>query len=221
MSNTTANAVQLRKDRVIAWAIHQLKSSGTCILDTETTDLDGEIIDLAILSANTGEVLYNSLIKPIGIISAAASRVHHLLLADLADAPTFLEAWPQVYSILSNYTNIVTYNAQFDLGRLRHTCLVNGLNVRFNMPAVPNFQYNLRAAWSCAMIRYASFYGEPGRYGSYNGDYKWQSLKFACQQMDIQHDNWHCALGDAEATLKLMRALAALHVAPKEKQEED
>ena len=50
-----------------AWAQRMLEPGTACILDCETTDLDGAIIELAIIDAATGNTLFDSLIDPGGI----------------------------------------------------------------------------------------------------------------------------------------------------------
>lgn len=53
-----------------AWAQQMLEPGIACILDCETTDLDGAIIELAIIDAATGNTLFDSLIDPGGIAIA-------------------------------------------------------------------------------------------------------------------------------------------------------
>ena len=64
------------------WTPSQLLTPGVgVILDTETTDLDGRIIEISIIDAATGAVLMDQLVDPQGVpICAQAQTVHHLSL---------------------------------------------------------------------------------------------------------------------------------------------
>ena len=78
------------------WIPEQLLEPGVgVILDTETTDLDGRIIEISIIDAATGTVLMDQLINPQGApICAEARTVHHISPDDLATAPTFTQVRP-------------------------------------------------------------------------------------------------------------------------------
>src|SRR5712691_7408321 len=105
---------QHAEDRAEAaeWARKMLADPGAVVLDTETTDLDGEVIEIAIL-AMQGEVLLESLVCPtggLGPISPAATLVHGLTMADVAEAPTFAQLYAQVAAILHSASRVVAWN---------------------------------------------------------------------------------------------------------------
>jgi ribosomal protein L37AE/L43A len=75
------------KAEAIRWAQSILKTNAY-ILDTETSDHDGEIIEIAIIDMQ-GNPILNQRIKPQGDIAQGAYQVHGISLEDLKDCPTF------------------------------------------------------------------------------------------------------------------------------------
>ena len=105
-------------DRVeaVAWARTVLADPHVVVLDTETTDLYGEVIEIVVLTM-VGEVLLESLVCPtggLGPISPVATEVHGLTMADVAEAPTFAQLYDQVATILQGASRIVAWNSAFD-----------------------------------------------------------------------------------------------------------
>ena len=67
-----------------------------CVLDTETTGLkDAEICQIAIID-HTGEVLFNTLVKPVKPIPSDAVRVHGITNEQVQNAPSWAEVAPKV-----------------------------------------------------------------------------------------------------------------------------
>jgi DNA polymerase III epsilon subunit-like protein len=164
----------LEEDRqgAIQWARALLARKDWCILDTETTGLDGVVIELAIIAPG-GETLFNSRINPDGIpVSRQAEAIHGLSTTLLASAPTLPEVWPGVLAALAERKTIVTYNSAFDKARMEQSAARYGL-------ALPG------GSWECAMEAYAEFYGS---YSEYHHSYTWQPL-----------DGGHNALSDCLA----------------------
>ncbi|MBT2269852.1 3'-5' exonuclease [Rhodococcus erythropolis] len=127
-----------------AWAQQMLEPGTACILDCETTDLGGAIIELAIIDAATGDTLFDSLIDPGGIaIAPEAARVHGIDASDLLGAPMWPEILPDIAGITASRITLA-YNAPFDQGRIIAECHRYGLN--------PD---HLGAAeqWQCVMAR--------------------------------------------------------------------
>jgi DNA polymerase-3 subunit epsilon len=161
------------------WANEIQADQNAVILDTETTDLDGEIIEIAIINM-TGEVLFNQRIKPLSDISPGAYAVHGISLDDLKDEPQFPDVYPQLVELLKGKT-VVIYNAVFDKTILQQDCL------RHKLKGIP-----FRA--ECAMLVYSQFVGE---WSNYHEDYRWQKL----------WGGDHTALGDCKATLKVIQEM--------------
>lgn len=162
------------------------------IIDTETTGLQGEICDLAIVDP-AGKVLFNELLKPTCPIEEGALAVHGLSDTMVSNARSFTGAWPEINAALSNRI-IICYNVDFDRGRFRHTAQVHGIDLPLR-------------DWLCMMKRYAEFWGKQGRYGR---GFAWQKLQDACKQQGILLKQEHRALSDALAVVALIQRLAGL-----------
>lgn len=168
----------------VKWARGILDRKDVLILDSETTDLDGELVELAILNLQ-GIPLYNQRFNPRTAINAKAAAVHHLTKDMLADEPDFAEEYEKVKAILDRAGLIVVYNAGFDTKIIDNTCLARDL---------PLLHYN----YDCAMLWYAQWVGN---WNDYYGNYRWQKLPAGD----------HSALGDTYATLKIIQEMANRH----------
>lgn len=91
------------------------------VVDTETTDFDGEIIEFAVVDGRTSTLLFSSLVRPSGPINPEAAAKHHISDAMCAEAPTWQEIWPQVAPLL-RWRVICAWNAPFDRGRVAAAC---------------------------------------------------------------------------------------------------
>lgn len=112
------------------WIPEQLLEPGVgVILDTETTDLDGRIIEISIIDAATGTVLMDQLISP----------------DDLATAPTFTQVRPRLEDVVADRV-VMAWNAPFDRERIEAEYALAGLDA----PAWP---------WCCLMRLEASVMG--------------------------------------------------------------
>jgi DNA polymerase III subunit epsilon len=201
--NTQPKHLQ-RIDRITAplyeWCQMVIEDDSYIILDTETTDKNGEICELGIISA-TGRELYNSLIKPSCAMNPEAQRIHRISEEQLSSAPTFADAWPTIRGVLYDNLNkcnkkIITYNASFDMSRFVQTAKARGVQL-------PPLQ------WYCLMIAYAEHWNAPHRSGFANAP--WQKLQEACKQQSVglTHQT-HRATDDCRATLALMRRIAEM-----------
>ena len=133
-------------------------------LDTETTGLNdlAEIVEISILD-DDGLVLLDTLVRPRRPIPADAIRIHGIRNEMVAEAPSWLQIWPEVEAILQGRP-VGIYNADFDLRMLKQSHRWNGLVWR--PPEMQPF---------CIMRLYADF----------RGTSRFQSLENAGQQLGI------------------------------------
>ena len=111
----------------------------------------------------------------------------------VADAPTFTDLYTE-FSVLLAGKIVIAYNVAYERGVIRSECKLRKLPVpRINK-------------WACAMLTYAQFWGE---WNSHRKSFKWQKLGNACKQQNIILDNAHNAAADCQATLALIKAMAA------------
>ncbi len=171
------------------WAAKTMQLDGWVVLDTETTGIPGEIVDLAIID-HTGKVVMDQLIKPKNPIPERATEIHGITDADVWASPTFADVWPRIKDILEPCRRIITYNAKFDSQCMVMTAILYGITL-------PQYR------WQCLMESYAIHHSGRGS--------KWQRLTEACRQQGVEIGQAHRALADAQAAYNLIKALAAKH----------
>lgn len=154
------------------------------IMDTETTGLESndEVVQIGILSLD-GNVLFDSILKPMIPMSQASMDKTGLLPEMLKDAPTYPMVADALGKVLKG-KKVLTYNVDFDKKLLLQTIK------RYKMipPAI--------AGWECAMIKYSAFCGE---WWKSKKDFKWQPLPFSK----------HEAIEDCFAVLDLLHRLSS------------
>ncbi len=96
------------------------------VIDFETTDKDptrAEIIDIGAVRVRDGQLLaeYQSLVRPLAAIPAAASEVHGLHAVDLANERTFREVWPEFRAFCGDNTLVAHNGYHFDFRILERT----------------------------------------------------------------------------------------------------
>lgn len=188
----TQDHLEEDKKSACKWAYELLhQRTDWCVLDTETTNLDGIAVEISAIAPD-GTVLFDSLINPDGApIHAKARAAHKITDEELASAPKLPAIWPQLIEARSPYKTIITYNAVFDKNILtRHA-------QRYKLPVLAH-------TWECAMVAYASFYGD---WSDWHESYRWQPL-----------NGGHRALGDAQAALKRIHEMASYHVEEEEEE---
>lgn len=182
------------------WATERLAAlaaaSDWLIVDTETTGLDGnaEIVQVGIVDA-AGQVVMNQLVRPTSPISPGAAAVHGLDEAALANAPGWVDVYPEVALLLHGRT-VLAYNASFDERLVAQTCR------RYSL-AVPE------ASWTCVMLLAAAHIGE---WSHYHKSFRWHKLLDALDMVGVDLSNDECRLhdaaGDAWLTWRLVNSFA-------------
>jgi DNA polymerase-3 subunit epsilon len=107
--------------------------------------------------------------------------------------------FPAIYEQLQPIVkgrNVVVFNAAFDRKMIDGDCK------RHQLDKLPVKKYH------CAMLKYAQYYG---KWSPSRGDFRWQSLELACEQLRIRQSlRAHSALGDCQSTLEVMKRMAGL-----------
>ena len=171
--------MELDRVEAIKWAESIIAEGNFCILDTETTSLEGEVVEIAIIDSQ-GNPEIDTLIKPREEISPEAQAVHGITAEMVATAPRLDDIWEEVSRVISSHNNLIIYNSSFDLRRIKQSLKVKtGLR-------------KLEA--HCLMTWYAQFYGE---WSAQYYDYKFQPL-----------NGGHRALGDCLAALDILHEMA-------------
>jgi DNA polymerase III subunit epsilon len=162
----------------------------TVIIDTETTGLTkrSEVIEISIINLK-GEVLFNSLIKPMVRMSndSKAVKIHGITNDQLKGKPTWADVHDQICAILEDKV-VISYNAAFDARLIEQTARKHGLK----SPILH---------LECAMMIYSFWHGEK----SHKEGYKWHKLEDACHYLGIKiRGKSHQALTDCFLTLNML-----------------
>lgn len=159
------------------------------IIDTETTGLNtdqDEILQLAILDADTGAMLYNQYYKPLHHEEWPEAQAVNGISPEFVSGckPITSDLYrAKIQDILNQAEEIIGYNTRFDLAMLRAA----GYNTREKYVKVRD-----------AMGMYAAYHGE---WSEKHGGYKYKSLIFAAQDLGyVWQGAAHDALGDCLAT---------------------
>jgi DNA polymerase-3 subunit epsilon len=183
-----ADAADSDRAAAARWAWERLQHPETLILDTETTGLGSlaEIVQIAVINLR-GDVLLNRLVRPVGPIPEEASRIHGITLKHLEDAPPFRAVGAEVLDLIAG-KDVLIYNAAYDTRLLRQSAAA--VRLKADMFAAA-------AMFQCVMQQYSAWVGD---WNDYYGNYKWQRLP----------GGDHSALGDCQATRKILFTMAGL-----------
>jgi DNA polymerase-3 subunit epsilon len=174
-----------------------LEPGRAVIVDTETVSMGGPVCEIAVIRADTGQVLLNTLVNPRAPIVPAAQAVHGIS-EDEVSAPG-IPTWANVYGMFEQVTQdcvILAYNSDYDRGVIDSDC------TRYNIPSAHVSTHRLR--WGDVMAP-RSHYAQSRRW--------------------LKNDGGHRALGDVLQTrnhlLEMARgdALAAVQPRPPMTQE--
>lgn len=186
----------------VEWAKNIVSTEDVIFLDTETTGVlpTSEVVDIGVVDIN-GNVLLDTLVRPMDPIPDEASNIHGISNDDVALAPWWPEVYVELSSIFRNFSVVVIYNLDFDVR------LINQSNRRYSLNPM-RFHEQKDYQWFCAMKQYSTFKGQQDRK---RGGNKWHKLSVASQQFGIEiPDDLHRALADAELTRQLIWAMAGV-----------
>jgi DNA polymerase III subunit epsilon len=168
------------------------------ILDSETTDLDGYLVELAITDT-TGRVVFGARLTPPVDVGDEAAAIHGLTGAHVDEMVPFTAIVEPLEAVLFDRT-VVIYNATYDTDILFRELERHYDTQLWSVHRPWDSGYPARwlshSTWECAMARYSAFVGE---IHPYFGDYRWQRLP----------GGDHTALGDCLATLDVLHTMAA------------
>lgn len=162
---------------------------GAVILDCETTDLDGYLVELGVLSLD-GRVLFDRLINPGEPIATGATQVHGITDAEVAACPSFAAVWAELDSLLSG-RQIIAYGVDFDravLCREVHRMCPQIRDVATLSDWLPS------PRWNCAKELYAQI---AGHWSPRHESYRWVPLP----------GGGHRAIADCRALLELLHSV--------------
>jgi len=191
--------------QVVEEQIRHLIGCNPLFLDTETTGLDGEICEIAVIDL-AGNVLINTLVKPTISIPEDVIAIHGISDERVQDAPTFKDLFPELEKVLRDRV-VLVYNVEFDVRMIFNSARANQMQ-DLNFWWGSDEPWGKPNLWNCAMELYAVYYGD---YNSYHGNYRWQRLSKAARQCGIEYQDTHRALADAELTRRIV-----LHMAKQE-----
>jgi DNA polymerase III subunit epsilon len=167
-------------------ALHTLKNlDDFLIIDCETTGVDkhSEITELAIVDYQSGQVMFNSLLRPYvldGYENSKARGVSGISTRELLNAPSLLEVWDEVFMALQ-WKHLTAFNSDFDLRMIRNSAHIWGIDI-------PPLEA------TCLMKLTTAFF---------NLDY-WLSLDEAAKHFGVDLGIRHRALGDALVTREVV-----------------
>ncbi len=188
MLNTTSSV----RRRAIETA-RKVIEANPVYLDTETTGLErgDEIVEISIID-DSGQVLFESLVKPSQPIPAVTTRIHGITNEDVRSARTWPAVWPEVRSALFGRL-IVIYNEEFDLRMMQQS------HTRYRLPWRDRFTtFDL-------LKLYAEFRGD---WDPYRRSYRYHSLAAAGQHCRISLPNAHRSTADTLLTRAVLHHIA-------------
>jgi hypothetical protein len=158
IQSAVAAAERERLRALQAVAVQWLTDPTAVILDTETTDLDGSLVQIAVMDM-AGTVLLETLVNPLTPISDGAYQVHGMREAQVQAAPTFAELADQLHVLLQGRL-VMTYNAGFDRHILGNELLRFSGAERWQQACAARDRWLETMQWGCAMALYAAWYGD-------------------------------------------------------------
>lgn len=191
----------------VLWRAKRVVDSGNWVcFDTETTSLEGEIIEWAVCTPD-GTILGQGRVKPTQPITEGAYAKHGITLDMLQNEPTFDQVVDQIYDLFKDKM-LVGYNVSFDVSRF-----FTSIQPYYTWGNSP-YEHMIKALFYkggikqyCAMEWFAVVYGDLHEYFQ---TYTWQKLETACAYFNIEQGHTHNAASDAQATVKLVHKLAEM-----------
>lgn len=183
------------------WAETRIANRDFVVLDVETTDVQGEIIQLAVCDPD-GNTLINTLIKPMKHEISQWVQDNIKITPDMVkDSPTFAEVYHTLIDVIKDKI-VIAYNVKFDAAKVRVSSQTNGL---------PLMNHHAKS-WQCAMLEYCKY--NPSKINTRGKPGAWWKLEEALAQETINPGdaNFHDAMFDIRATLAVMQSMAGVEI---------
>lgn len=186
---------------------NDLCKDGYFVIDTETTSLEGEVVQFSLLN-DKKEILINKYVKPLCKISKEATEIHGITNKMVSRSDNFDKVFNEAINFLAlndpeNKKPIFIYNERFDLSAMYRSLSV--LNY-FTNEEKENFFDRLEFRSNCVMETFATFYGE---FHEYFQTFTWQKLAFAAQFFDSDFKNikLHDSKSDCLLTIDVIEGI--------------
>lgn len=181
-------------------ALHAVNSGDLVCIDTETTGLNGCVIQIAVVCVKTAQVLFDSYVRTNEAISPEAFAVHGIAAADIASAPSFEQVAADIAKIIGD-KKWTAFNINFD-----YRAMLNSAHDEDDYDScrvLPDCYNWLEQKSFCAMYDIAAeFIGATNKYGSI-------SLANAMAFCGVEFEGKaHSASADAVATVKVIQCIA-------------
>lgn len=177
------------KAKAITWCKEAI-DAGLVMIDTETTDLDGVVIQIAAVCCKTGETLYSSLVHTDKEIAQAAQDVHGISSSMLEGAPTPEEVGRELEAVLKDKV-WTAFNRSFDSNAVERTFSGDWVSA---------------TAERCAMRLAAKVFGATNSYGTI-------SLFSAMERAGVKWEGQaHDAEADAKGAAKLLKKISEIEL---------
>jgi DNA polymerase-3 subunit epsilon len=178
-----------------SWAEQKL-----AVIDFETTGLSAtqdRVIEIGVACFEGGELraLKNWLCNPGMPVPEQARAIHNISDEELRDAPSFAAVLSELEAVVQDHLP-VAYNATFDRGFL-HAELARAEHAADETTAPPAFQKDV--IWVDPLVWARELHKQE----------RGHRLGEVCARLGIPLDNAHRAASDAEATGRVLLALAA------------
>lgn len=167
------------------------------IIDVETTGLgeDAEIVEIAIINCG-GEVILNTLVKPLKEIPEDATAIHGITNKMVENAPAWPEIHNQIAELISNL-GFISYNVAYDVRLITQTAALYGLSVG---------DVDVDPLHDCAMQLFAEYIG---CWDEHRNNFKRHKLTIAADVMGVEiKGQAHRASTDCLMTLDVIKGMA-------------
>ncbi|HAP3137644.1 TPA: 3'-5' exonuclease [Escherichia coli] len=192
----------------IVYKYQTLASNGFFVLDTETTDLNGEVVSFALIDEKNN-ILINEFCKPIyNKISKTAESIHHISNEMIKNGRNIIDIYEDFLKIINSEENknkpIFIYNEEFDIATIYRSLNFAKYEYKEIDEKGNNDFDNFELRTHCVMKDFAKFYGDfDDDYCSYN----WKKLEFAANYFGVKTDNLelHNSAVDCYLTLEVIK----------------